>query len=389
MLILLFAESVAACAPAGSPTASPQLPPSTTSPDDVVSLANLHMVTATTGWAQRQSDGAVLHTTNGVLHWIVASPPVGSSQVLAVAFLDGETAQALVGNASTALNTDNSSVIHSWTTVNGGVTWTESGQFSALAIQYLPPGSLDFVDRQHSWYSITGLGAAGSSGMFIFATADGGQHWNEVEQTSLLSTSLQRPGSLPASCDKNPASFVNAETGWVTASCDGGAPFFFVTHDGGALWSAQPIQAPASEYGYVTDPPVFSNGEDGFMSGWIGTPGLPATLFVTSDGGRTWVARNLPGILPGGSAFLGAQEGWMLMSDATEHATLWATHDAGRTWVDLHADAELNGFSLDFATPQLGWACTGLPAPSPPAVGLFQTADGGHTWTAVHPTVVD
>ena len=61
--------------PAPTPVASAQ-PAPTVAPSDLVD--NLRMFTATTGWAQRQLDGAILRTSSGVQHWTLRMPRLGS-----------------------------------------------------------------------------------------------------------------------------------------------------------------------------------------------------------------------------------------------------------------------------------------------------------------------
>jgi len=370
-----------------TPTVSPTSAPSPTAPPTSV-IANLHMVTATVGWAQRQADEAILHTTLGVRTWSVATPHIGGEQIIAVSFVDADTARALTAIIP-ANGEAGSSVIHSWATDDGGVTWVNAGSFSGLALQYEPNGTLDFVDRDHGWFSVTGLAAAGSSAIYVYRTVDGGKHWSEVDATSVVPA----PGrtQLPSGCDKNPVSFINTATGWATAACNGGSAFLYVTHDGGVTWRAQSLGITPSDYGYTLDPPQFVSGSVGFMAGYVGLPPGPhATLYVTSNGGATWTPRSTPDYFPEASDFIDAEDGWLLLNNpgsATGAGSLWVTHNAGRTWTNLQATASLDGLSLEFVTPQIGWAFTSIPVGSGAARGLLQTTDGGHTWTAVTATI--
>ena len=348
------------------------------------------MFTASTGWAQRQSDGAVLRTTVGVRLWKIASPSLGGDQVFAAAFIDADAARILTATAA-ALQAEGSTTatVHAWATNNGGVTWVREGSFVGIPLPS-PPGSLDFVNREDGWYTVTGLAAAGSSALFIYRTTDGGDRWSEVEQTSFMAT--PRPFSIPLGCDKNQASFLDAHTGWVTAGCNSGSSFLYVTDDGGNSWRSQALGVKVSEYGYTTYPPQFVNGATGFMVGFIGNaPGPPATLFVTTNSGTTWTAGPTPGYFPGASSFIDPDDGWISFSGDTQTTPaiqpgLWVTRNAGRTWSNLHPNITLDGLSLDFVTAELGWAATATPTPTsdtPSSTGFVQTTDGGHTWTAV------
>jgi photosystem II stability/assembly factor-like uncharacterized protein len=346
------------------------------------------MVTSTVGWAQRQTDGAILHTTHGVRSWSLATPPIGGEQVIAVAYVDADAARVLTAIIPPS-GEGTAAVIHSWATNNGGVTWVERGSFVDIALEYAPAGTLDFVDREHGWFSITGLGAAGSSGIFVYRTVDGGAQWTEVDKTFVAPE--PGPTKIPSGCDKNPVSFINGSTGWDTGQCNGGSAFLYVTHDGGFSWRYQSLGDRSSEYGYTTDPPQFVSGTVGFMVGYVGLPPGPrATLFVTTNAGATWSPRSTPDYYPEASDFLDSQNGWLVMDNPASAAAvgyLWVTHNAGRTWTNLHASPGIGGLSIEFVTTQLGWAFTTIPVGTAATEGFMQSTDGGHTWTAVSATI--
>ncbi len=239
MAALAFATlALSACGPSrvDAPPASPaaaNVTAATPSPTASLvasgnSITNLRMFSATTGWAQRQSDGSVLHTTRGADNWTVESPATGNTQVIATAFVDAQTARVLT--AAVGVGDDGIETIQSWATSDGGLQWMKGGTIHTYADGLAWTGSLDFTDSEHGWLSVTGLAAAGSSAILIYRTVNGGAHWDAVDLSNLVP--LPAPGKLPSGCDKNPAVFLNASTGWVTAQCDGGSPFFYVTRDG-------------------------------------------------------------------------------------------------------------------------------------------------------------
>ena len=47
----------------------------------------------------------------------------------------------------------------------------------------------------------------------------------------------------------------------------------------------------------------------------------------------------------------------------------------------------IDQLSIDFVTTRIGWAFTTTPIGTAGRQGLLQTTDGGHTWTAITPTV--
>jgi photosystem II stability/assembly factor-like uncharacterized protein len=319
------------------------------------------------------------------------APKLGTDQILAVAFVDAEAARVLAAPAAETNNFETPAAITSWTSDDGGATWSKGGSLTGLALLNEPPGSLDFVDRKDGWYSITGLAAAGSSAIFIYRTSDGGADWSEVDASDFSSPT--RPAKIPTGCDKNPASFINATTGWVTAQCNGGPAFFYVTHDSGVSWSNQALRIPKSIYGTQTDAPQFASSSDGFMLANAGAPGANSLLYVTTDGGRTWNSRATPAANPPASYFLGAENGWIAGSPNSALApesALWVTGSAGRTWASVTPNLSLQGLSLEFLTPQLGWAFAPFATPftqSSPPSELLQTTDGGRTWAVLNPVI--
>lgn len=79
--------------------------------------------------------------------------------------------------------------------------------------------------------------------MAIFRTTDGGAQWRLVELTP--GQGRPTPGAIPFGCDKDAAVFSSATTGWVTGTCAGGRPAFWVSHDGGGTWRYQPLPQPS------------------------------------------------------------------------------------------------------------------------------------------------
>lgn len=372
--------------PRGTPTPSAE-PTSSESGGSVIN--SLAMFTPVTGWAQRQSDGAILRTTDGAQHWLVTMPDIGSADVIAAAFVNTEVARLLTAIVPAAADR-NSETVQAWVTGNGGMTWTREGSFVGDGVPAnLPAGSLDFVDPEDGWFSLS-EGAGGSSTMDVYRTQDAGARWTHVVATSFMPAPGQT-SDIPLGCDKNPAVFINASTGWITASCNGGSAFLYVSHDGGVSWLPQSLGSTYSEYGYQTYPPQFVSPSNGYMIGIKGAVIPTVVLFVTSDGGQVWSQRRSPESVLDASDFINAMQGWMLMTpaDTSDHnSSLWVTHTAGQTWTDLGLNTELGGLDLDFLTPQIGWAYASDIQQPPSGPQLLRTTDGGRTWAALAPTIV-
>jgi photosystem II stability/assembly factor-like uncharacterized protein len=363
--------------PTGRATPTPVVitPPSPTA-SAADSITNLRMFSQTVGWAQRQSDGAILHTTQGITRWTVASPVFDGQVIIAVDFVDADAARLMTAQSS-ALDVNTTAAIQSWATNDGGLTWTKGGILTGYAVEYEPPETLDYVGRDDGWFSITGLAAAGSSAIYVYRTIDGGLHWQAVDLSNIRP--LPATGKLPAGCDKNPVVFVSASTGWDTGQCNGGMPFFYETSDGGVTWRAQPLGLGQQDNGYTIALPQFVNTRDGFVLGYVGDQGTVASLFVTIDGGSSWTRRGTPLMTPQSSYFINADDGWLLDTSGN----LFATTDAGRTWINLRSTS-VAGLILEFLTPEVGWAYGSEGGEA----GLLQTSDGGRAWSAVTPTIL-
>ncbi|MGA8417476.1 MAG: hypothetical protein WB808_12750 [Candidatus Dormiibacterota bacterium] len=370
--------------PANSSTPVPYVYPTSPRPP-ANSIDGLTMFTADTGWAQRSLDGAVLHTTRGVHHWLVATPqlPVGQ-QIVAVAFVNADSARVLTAGGLSS-NADAPAVTMtfiSWATDDRGSRWSRGGSFSVVQ----DPGSswqgaLDFVNRDDGWLSANEDDTAASLGTTLFRTFDGGTHWMEVAHL----------GPASSTCFAQPtATFISPTTGWLTGGGCAAAQFE-VTHDGGATWAPQRIPLLSTPY-LGLESPTFITSLDGVMVGTVPSP-ESVIVYVTDDGGKNWIPHAAPGDWPHAVDFIGSKDGWLLSSDtmnAGYAAGLYVTHDGGHTWATLRAldggaipagGTQLNGSILEFVSPTLGWTDTDTFAGNGDV--LLQTTDGGRTWVPV------
>jgi photosystem II stability/assembly factor-like uncharacterized protein len=347
------------------------------------------MVTERIGWAVAvDHDGypmAVVRTADGGRLWRDSGPPGLRGQPLRAAFYSARDARV----------TWSFPLKRAWPvtyrTINGGRSWERMGSIRIAAIGASAP---DMVTRRLGWVS-TFLGfAAGSSGIAIFRTADGGSHWRLVDLTD---GNRQTPGAIPFGCDKGPVVFSSATTGWAAGSCAGGRPAFWVSHDGGRTWRYQPLPRP-SGYGMLTScqcgltAPVFTAPQDGALwaSDMPGPPARALAAYVTHDGGRTWVPIHLPdGLAPLQTPdFVDGQHGFVIGARLTKdgqvsrRVRLYATADGGATWAARAVSPFLGQATLDFLTPAAGFA-TSI-SYNPLRFHLLRTSNGGATWIGVH-----
>ncbi len=427
-MLLSTGVFIAACSPYGlfgtstppvvGPTASATLPEATTSPmpspvltptlsanptplpsppaeaQMPLELTAIRMMTRSEGWATGEAVqegaesgfppaiGQLFQTSDGGSSWQVASPQnVAPRAVSAVYFLD--LANAWLA-ASTPISTTGggiSTTITTYSTGDGGQTWRPGTPF---IVGGGGPGSFSFVDPQHGWLLVSLGGAAGSEAVEILKTENGGQTWQPV---SLTSGQSGQPvtGTLPFGCDKTGIAFADTSTGWAAGSCPGGSLFLYVTHDGGQTWQPQPLSPPP---GYAADlfsscqcavnPPIFVSPRDGVFALNIYEANQGTYLYVTSDGGANWTARELPV-----SQLLGEPDFWSPEDGVvTDGQQLYLTGDGGQSWAQV-GPLPISGTNLvgglNFIDIDNGWLTDGH--------SLYVTHDGSQTWTSVAPLV--
>lgn len=346
------------------------------------------MLSAQNGWAQRMADGSLLHTTQGVQRWLVATPQLPQGQsIVAVAFISADSARVLTAGGLSC-NADAPPVtmtFASWATSDGGALWSRGGSFSVVQDPGLSwQGSLDFVNVDDGWFSANQDDTDASLGTTLFRTVDGGTHWAEISHLA------ESPPSGAGPCfTQATATFINPTTGWLTGGGCASAQFD-VTHNGGATWSRQVIPLLNTPYLGLANP-TFINSSDGFMLGTDPTERPGVLLFVTLDGGRSWSAHGAPGIATNAAHFVNGDEIWLLSSNTMNAgfaAGLYATHDGGQIWSTLQplddgppppGGFDFNGSILDFVSSTLGWTNTYTGVDD----NLLQTTNGGRTWKLV------
>jgi photosystem II stability/assembly factor-like uncharacterized protein len=148
-------------------------------------------------------------------------------------------------------------------------------------------------------------------------------------------------------------------------------------------WAGGPSASPPSASSRPITTMHFFNAD----VGWVLSLG---TLLMTRDGGRHWrditPGRPEPAIELTAVQFLDPIRGWTIGGYGAHSVQVFRTTDGGATWKSsqLAVDAPLDA-GLDFIDPQHGWLMIATPTTNvfTSAGQLFQTADGGVTWTAL------
>lgn len=188
----------------------------------------------------------------------------------------------LDGNvARVALLQDESPTVTFLRTENGGATWRQTA-VAVKGISQVMRVSLSFVDKDRGWMLVEPEHAMNSSYGVLFATRDGGTHWNEVSRGGSVGDQRAAGRTLPFG---GKIEFLDQKTGWVVGydTSTGGAGME-VTRDGGKTWDVVGLAKPAGMkrwYMVVQGVPVFEGGW------WI----VKADL-RNSDADWRWVVRH-------------------------------------------------------------------------------------------------
>jgi photosystem II stability/assembly factor-like uncharacterized protein len=123
------------------------------------------------------------------------------------------------------------------------------------------------------------------------------------------------------------------------------------------------------------------------LNGW----GVTETSIVrTNDGGATWYDLSPDGPTELGylvsGFFLDAEYAWIILPDPNDYmhsGTLYRTQDGGAGWTPV--SLPFGGGDLTFIDERNGWMLADLGAGAGSnAVAVFQTSDGGATWTRTY-----
>ncbi|MHB8614392.1 MAG: WD40/YVTN/BNR-like repeat-containing protein, partial [Candidatus Dormibacteraceae bacterium] len=192
---------------------------------------------------------------------------------------------------------------------------------------------MSFVDRVHGWITVSGGAAAGSQGVAVMRSTNGGAGWSLVATSGDPNSTQPDPSGLQFGCDKSPTTFGSWAIGLLQTFCSGGPPSIYRTVDGGSHWKSinLPGLARSQASGGGFGIPIFITPTDAVMGAdYYSTDQIPAML-VTHDAGASWRALRLPA--DGSLDFESTTSGWILTDP------IRATVDGGATWNALNIPA--------------------------------------------------
>jgi photosystem II stability/assembly factor-like uncharacterized protein len=375
--ITVFLLLILSSCSAGESTPTPY--PDTPSPAEVnaplvesPALVSIQFINELDGWAVTETQ--IVRTNDGGITWYNVTPPEVTETGYSVDtfVLDNDHVWMQLADLENFPNSG--SLYH---TTDGGLTWTSNKvPFSR--------GDLNFLDSNNGWV-ISKLGiAAGSMGVSVFQTSDGGATW---DQTYTNDPNLTDAGeSLPLGGLKSGLAALDMQTAWVYGLIYApGTVYLYRTEDGGANWNEQSLPLPqGAENAELAELSVekiaFIAPNFGFLTMRLTSENINLAVYVSNDSGNTWSLT--PTLIPGAGStdFLSTNEAVIYNG-----SQFYVTRDAARTWSIIPPDV-LFGESfagMDFVNVSSGWVITVDPTTNHRA--LYRTSDGGATWFPVIP----
>jgi photosystem II stability/assembly factor-like uncharacterized protein len=318
------------------------------------------------GWGV--SETLVLRTVDGGQSWYDVGPKEAQQLGYAAtsSFLDVQHGWVLVADPADMLKGT------LYRTSNSGQTW------DSIAVPF-GGGDMEFLDANNGWM-MASLGAgAGSMGVAVYRTTDAGSTWSRAYTNDPNQPSAGE--SLPLGGMKDGLAAINMQTAWIGGVIyTPGTIYFYRSNDAGATWQQVNIKVPngyeQAELNALA--PRFVSSGTAFLPVTVASQnGVMLTIYVSKDGGNTWVVT--PTMIPQGGQpdFINGKDGFVW--NGTD---FYVTHDGAQTWATVTPDVTFTDTfaGMDFVNATTGWVITN---DASGAHGLYKTTDGGATWNVL------
>lgn len=267
-----------------------------------------------------------------------------------------------------------------WKTINGGQTWvcvSDSRRLGGIAAVTLAPTDKEIV-------YVAPSGGRGETAGGLLRSTDGGRSWDQVIDHDAIASVVVDA--------KNANNVLAAGAQGVWRSTDGGQHWTLTLADAGRgeILAADPDN-PQIDYVGVA-PPVAGRGGRGGGSARVGAGGVapsmtpaeaaahPHEVYVTHDGGATWSAASESGLPVGNHGTLalavapgtGGERAYIYLAQG-----IWRTDDGGAQWTKATVDPRLMGggqFHSIYVDPRNAQVLYAT------QTSFYRSLDGGTTW---------
>jgi photosystem II stability/assembly factor-like uncharacterized protein len=374
------------------------------------SIAEIHMLDATNGWAWSngvEGQYLLLRTTDGGQTWRNVTPRAFPYLECGGWFFNWQTAWV----ATLDRKTYSGGLLR---TTDGGKSWSVLVKEGAAPFQCLTAeGSrCEFLNANHVVARTAEYGA-GSAHVRFFETQDGGISWTPVNIASPYPDNDLPPGMIHlcnicgGGISYFPPTKVIITVGDMADEQAKGAVRLSLSTNLGKTWRELKLPVPEEYHDGLTVSlsPVFFDGKNGLLPvhilkrnddtthGYMYAYSVLA-FYATDDGGLTWTASR--GILELTSEqnewSFGSHVDVVSLKDVFVRAgpNLYVSHDGARTWrtIKPNVDFGLEGSNwdmsrMDFVDVTHGWVLFSDNRRFAPygKYPLYRTSDGGATWT--------
>jgi len=361
-----------------------------------ITFTDLQMINASVGWGS-DSNGHIVRTTNGGRSWKDVTPPNLPANYGSF-FLDAQSAWMYDGaNPEDYL-------MH---TADGGKTWTQLVQ-SPPTVSFEDvssgPWGVTFDNERDGWAESEQVGGVPNEDK-LYGTHDSGVTWKKImlsdppdsDHPSLVPGDLSLCGECGDTVYYDLTRMIVVR-GDYPGLIPNGSVNVSLSTDSGRIWKDQTLPLPGPAFvGDTVLPlqPVFFDGNDGLLPFEVikHNPDGPPTyvglaVYATHDGGLTWIPN--PTVL--GDVRRDSIVDFVSMQDifADCGSDLCATQDGAHTWQPLHSNLNFDTdvTAIDFVSPSTGWALKTTIVEGISSNYLWETTNGGATWTQLSPTVI-
>jgi len=370
-------------------------------PSQTLHISDIKMFDANRGWAtdfspenvpQNNLEYHILHTGDGGRTWQDVTPQ-GVSEIGTYLFRDASHAWGVSGWTI-------------WQTGDAGQSWSSkpSSNLFGNSFPSFPSFTLTLADEQQGWVLTRDCCAAGNEGAYLYMTTNSGTSWKLINYHDSGGDydSTKKANHDLESFYHTGIKFFDTRTGLMTLAGIGNFGEILRTTDEGFSWHPLPLPL-AAGMAYLNpqyDPNYKANIPCGFIDPMIFSAKSATVwnycgfLYHTDDAGQTWrVTPQVP--VPETSLSLiiepplnmvSAEIGWIILLNSEDQWVLFQTVNGGETWTQVIGIPDTwkaeNDVGLDFLNKTVGWARTG-------AGDLLETQDGGKSWEQLNPRIAD